>query len=62
MTTALELLSKPQKRRPLPLNSKRSSGEALPTGTPISENPRITRAMIDKEAEAIARERDRRRE
>ncbi len=62
MATALELLLEAAKKVSPSPEEQEEQRRSFAYGNTHFENPRITRAMIDEEAEAIARERDRRRE
>jgi hypothetical protein len=62
VTTALELLLEAAKKASPSPEQQEEQRRSFAYGNTHFENPRITRAMIDEEAEAIARERDRRRE
>jgi hypothetical protein len=62
VTTALELLLEAAKKASPSPEQQEEQRRSFAYGNTHFENPRITRAMIDAEAEAIARERDRRRE
>lgn len=60
-SSALELLLKAAKMETPSLEQQEEQRRSFAFGNTSFENPRITRDMINEEAEAIARERNRRR-